>query len=618
MDAVTVLVTYSAALGLRALDAPAAVSDYRIGFLILLPVIMFTHLVANFVAGVYGHEWEHASVEEAMRLFFASAGAASLLLTAIVFAQRIAGTNLRLLPIGVIVLGSVMALGGMGASRFRARMFSFRRSLGMIDTEPTLIIGTGGNAANLARTGKQGKTPIRVVGFITTEQHRSSKRIADLPVLGTLEEIEAVVAEHRVQQVLIAEQLEAGRLRDLVDRFVEIDVRLRIIPQLEDVLRSDGTLQDVRDLSVSDLLPRPAVDTDLTPIKDLLAGKRVLITGAGGSIGSEITRQVLSFAPEVVIAVDHDETHLHDGQFVWNDYSANLLEPVLCDIRDVERLDRVFSDHKPQVVFHAAAHKHVPILESCPDEAVKTNVFGTKNILDACERHAVEKFVLISTDKAVEPTSVMGASKRVAEMLTQTAAERRDSRCTHTAVRFGNVLGSRGSVVPTFMRQIRAGGPVTVTDPDMLRYFMTISEAVQLVLQVSALSRGGEVFVLDMGEPVRIGDLARRMIRLAGLVPGRDIEVKVTGARPGEKKVEILSTDPLKQSEHGKIQVTRPGHPGMVTMLDMVAALDRLADHGSNEEIRELLLDVSNSDWGPGGTIILTGLDGPRAVSEAS
>lgn len=617
MDAVAVLVTYSAALGLRAIDAPAAVSDYRVGFLVLLPVIMFTHLVANFVAGVYGHEWEHASVEEAMRLGFASAGAASLLVTAIVFAQKVTGANLRLLPIGVIVLGSIMALGGMGASRFRARMFSFRRSLGMVDTEPTLIVGTGGTAANLARTGKQGKTPIRVVGFITTEQHRNSKRIADLPVLGTLEEIEAVVAEHHVEQVLIAEQLEAGRLRDLVDRFVEIDVRLRIIPQLEDVLRSDGTLQDIRDLSVSDLLPRPAVDTDLTPIKELLAGKRVLITGAGGSIGSEITRQVLHFSPEVVIAVDHDETHLHDGQFVWKDYSADL-EPVLCDIRDVERLDRVFSDYKPQVVFHAAAHKHVPILESCPDEAVKTNIFGTKNILDACERHAVEKFVLISTDKAVEPTSVMGASKRVAEMLTQTAAERRHGSCTHTAVRFGNVLGSRGSVVPTFMRQIRAGGPVTVTDPDMLRYFMTISEAVQLVLQVSALSGGGEVFVLDMGEPVRIGDLARRMIRLAGLVPGRDIEVKVTGARPGEKKVEILSTDPLEQSEHKKIQVTRPGHPGMVTMLDMVATLDRLADHGSAEEIRELLLDVSNRDWGPGESVKLTGLEDSRAVSEAS
>jgi FlaA1/EpsC-like NDP-sugar epimerase len=616
MDAVTVLVTYAAALGLRALDAPAAVTEYRVGFMVLLPVIVFTHLAANFVAGVYGHEWEHASVEEAMRLLFASVGAASLLLTSIVFVQRVTGANLRLLPIGVIVLGSILALGGMGAARFRARMFSFRRALGMVNSEPTIIVGTGRTAANLARTGKHGNPPIRVIGFIAHD-HRTTKRIADLPILGTLEEIEDVVADYQIQQVLIAEQLEPNRLRDLVDRFIEIDVRLRIIPQLEDVLSSDGTLQDVRDLSVSDLLPRPPVDTDLTPIERLLAGKRVLITGAGGSIGSEITRQVLGFAPELVIALDHDETHLHDGQFTWKDYPTDLVT-VLCDVRDSGRLDRVFADYKPQVVFHAAAHKHVPILETCPDEAVKTNVFGTRNVLSACEEHDVEEFVLISTDKAVEPTSVMGASKRIAEMLTLAAAERRAGRCTHTAVRFGNVLGSRGSVVPTFMRQIRSGGPVTVTDPDMLRYFMTISEAVQLVLQVSALSRGGEVFVLDMGEPVRIGDLARRMIRLAGLVPGRDIEVKVTGARPGEKKVEVLSIEPLEQSEHNQIRVTKPGHPGIVTLLDMIKTLGRLTESGSVAETREFLLAVSNREWSSRETVTITDPDSYRPVSEAS
>jgi FlaA1/EpsC-like NDP-sugar epimerase len=239
-------------------------------------------------------------------------------------------------------------------------------------------------------------------------------------------------------------------------------------------------------------------------------------------------------------------------------------------------------------------------------------------VLTACEKHGVDEFVLISTDKAVQPSSVMGASKRFAEMLTQSAAERCDGRITHTAVRFGNVLGSRGSVVPTFMKQIRAGGPVTVTDPDMLRYFMTISEAVQLVLQVSALSKGGEVFVLDMGEPVRIGDLARRMIRLAGLVPGRDIEVKVTGARPGEKKAEILSTDPLEQSAHNKIRVTKPGHPGMVTLLDLIETLERITEHGSEEETREFLLTVSNRDWDPGETITLADLRSHRPVSEAS
>ncbi len=604
MDAATVLVTYTAALGLRAMDAPSAVLDYRFGFLVLLPVIMLAHLTANFLAGVYGHEWEHASIEEAMRLFFASAGTASSLVAGIVLLQRLTGSNLRLLPIGVVVLGSILALGGMGAARFRARMFSFRRVLGMVDSAPTIVIGTGRTAAGLARTGARGHQAIRVVGFVATDSGYTKKRIADLPVLGSLDEIGEIVSAHEIEQVLIAAQLDSARLRDLVDLFVDVDVRLRIVPQLEDVLSSEGHLQDVRDLSVTDLLPRPAVDTDLSPISELLAGKRILITGAGGSIGSEITRQVLRFGPEMVVAVDHDETHLHDGQFTWKDFSADL-RPVLCDIRDTDRLDKVFREFKPQVVFHAAAHKHVPILEVCPDEAVKTNVFGTSNLLNACRDHRVEQFVLISTDKAVEPTSVMGASKRVAEMLTQTASKRWGDNCTHTAVRFGNVLGSRGSVVPTFMKQIQSGGPVTVTDPDMLRYFMTISEAVQLVLQVSALSKGGEVFVLDMGEPVRIGDLARRMIRLAGLVPGRDIEVKITGARPGEKKVEILSVSPLEPSEHKKIRVARPGHPGIVTLLDMVESLRGLAEAGTASEIRDFLLTVSNRDWSEDETITL-------------
>jgi FlaA1/EpsC-like NDP-sugar epimerase len=268
------------------------------------------------------------------------------------------------------------------------------------------------------------------------------------------------------------------------------------------------------------------------------------------------------------------------------------------------------------VVFHAAAHKHVPILENCPGEAVKTNVVGTSNVLNACHSHGVDHFVLISTDKAVEPTSAMGASKRVAEMLTQSADQRWGDQCTHTSVRFGNVLGSRGSVVPTFMKQIQAGGPVTVTDPDMLRYFMTVDEAVQLVLQVSALSDGGEVFVLDMGEPVRIGDLARRMIRLAGLVPGRDIEVKVTGVRPGEKHREILSREPLQPTRLSKISVARPGHPGTMTLIEMVESLREMAGRGDTAELREFLLTVSNQDWTSDEVVNIAALE-DKTVSEA-
>jgi FlaA1/EpsC-like NDP-sugar epimerase len=596
IDAITVTVSYIAALGLRGLDEHAVMVNYRFGFLALLPVIVIMHLLMNFVFGVYGHEWEYASVEEAMRLIIASAVASIAIIVFLVVTQEVSNAPLRLVPIGVVVLGSILALGGMGSMRFRARMFSFRRVLGMVDSTPTLVIGTGQAAVELARKGIRGQQPMRVVGFIATCDGYTQKRIADLPVLGSLDDVPSVVDQYGVEQVLIAEALDSTEIRDLIDTLVQVDVRLRIVPLLEEVLSPDGRLQDVRDVSVADLLPRPPVDTDLTRVSAMIEGKRVLITGAGGSIGAEITRQVLEFGPGEVFALDHDETHLHDGAFLWQDHETSPI-PVLCDIRDASRLETIFAELRPDIVFHAAAHKHVPILERFPGEAVKTNVLGTHNVLDACHLHGVEKFVLISTDKAVEPTSAMGASKRVAEMLTQSASEHFGDRCTHTAVRFGNVLGSRGSVVPTFQKQIQAGGPVTVTDPEMLRYFMTINEAVQLVLQASSLATGGEVYVLDMGEPVRIGDLARRMIRLAGLVPGRDIEVQVTGARPGEKQVEVLSINPLAASPLKKVRVARPGHPGRVTTLEMIDHLSRLAEDGETSELCQFLLDIAKGDW---------------------
>jgi FlaA1/EpsC-like NDP-sugar epimerase len=596
IDAVTVIVSYAAAMGLRGLDEPVALADFRTGFILLLPIIILIHLTANLLFGVYGHEWEYASVEEAMRLLIAGVSAGIIVLIGVVAIQEASGSAIRLVPIGVIVLGSVFAFGGMGAMRFRSRMFSFRKVQTMTEPEPTVVIGTGTEAAALARKGSRGEHPINVIGFISTREEVTAKRIADVPILGTLDDIPAVVEQYDIEQILIAERLDADRMSHLVDTFLEVDVRLRIVPQLDAVLSTEGRLQDARDVAVTDLLPRPSVYTDLGPVSELLAGKRLLVTGAGGSIGVEITRQILEFSPKAVLAVDHDETHLFDGEVAWSQGTADLTTE-LCDIRDIGRLEQIFSEFKPDVVFHAAAHKHVPILEHSPGEAVKTNITGTANLIDACHRHAVSNFVLISTDKAVAPTSVMGASKRVAEMLTQSAQEEFGHICTHTAVRFGNVLGSRGSVVPTFMRQIQEGGPVTVTDPEMLRYFMTVDEAVQLVLQVSALSDGGEVFVLDMGKPVRIGDLARRMIRLAGLVPGRDIQVRITGTRPGEKHEEILSLEPLEPSGLDKIQVARPGYPSRVALGGTVAELQLLAHHCSVDELKELLLHVSNQPW---------------------
>jgi FlaA1/EpsC-like NDP-sugar epimerase len=313
------------------------------------------------------------------------------------------------------------------------------------------------------------------------------------------------------------------------------DVALKVLPGISKAMNGGASLRDIRDVRIEDLLGREQVVTDLDAVTAMLAGKRVLITGAGGSIGSEIARQVTACGPAALALVDHDETHLHD-------VAADLpgATQVLADIRNPDVVTRLFLQHRPEVVFHAAAHKHVPLLEEHPCEAVSTNVVGTRNVLDAAAEVGVGQLVFISTDKAVYPSSVMGASKRLGEQL---VLHRAPVGARYCAVRFGNVLGSRGSVVPTFMRQIEAGGPVTVTDPRMTRFFMSIEEAVQLVLQAAALADdgAGEVFMLDMGEPVRILDLAERMIRLSGRKPGTDIEIRISGIRPGEKLAEELT-----------------------------------------------------------------------------
>jgi FlaA1/EpsC-like NDP-sugar epimerase len=399
----------------------------------------------------------------------------------------------------------------------------------------------------------------------------------------------------------------AHLVRRLVDLFISVDVRLRILPDIESIMANDTNVQDVRDLMPEDLLDRPRVETDIEEVGATLTGKRLLVTGAGGSIGSELVKQIIKFRPSELFVLDHDETHLHEAVAKWA-ASEISIEPVLCDIRDRTRVLRVFEEFKPEVVFHAAAHKHVPILEACPEEAVKTNVLGTQVLLDACQRSGVKRFVLISTDKACDPVGVMGASKRVAEMLVQAAAVN-DPNGSYSAVRFGNVLASRGSVVPTFVDQIKAGGPVTVTDAEMTRYFMTIPEAVELVLQATAIAEPGQILVLDMGEPIRIVDLAHRLIRMAGLVPVRDIEVRITGRRPGEKLHELLSTAPLRPSAHARIQVADQGWPGAITLKDTVDKLVKLAAHGDRDNLRQMLLSVSQRDWHPNEAIDLTALE---------
>ncbi|MDH3499062.1 MAG: polysaccharide biosynthesis protein [Acidimicrobiia bacterium] len=611
IDAFLISLAYLAALELRYLDQAGGVPSGLFGSLFtFLPIAIAVHIFFNIVFGSYGHVWEYASIAEAKLVAVSTVIATSVNLT-LVMAYRALFDQIGPVPLGTVIWGGLLALFGMGLVRFRSRLFSFRREYGEEGPQRSLIIGTGRSAADFARYAAHAAQPTEVVGFVSVNAGAGFKRLAGLPVVGPLNELPELIEHHRIDQVIVSEG--GARLaRQVLDQCLWVDVALRIMPDIDTVLAGESTSTDPRDLEITDLLPRPTVSTDLDPVAELIRGKQVLVTGAGGSIGSEIVRQLLMFDPETLYAVDRDESALHESMLMWTGVGLASPKTVLCDIRDRDRVRRVFEECRPQVVFHAAALKHVPILQHYPEEAVKTNILGTVNVMDAGRDVAIERFINISTDKAVAPSSVMGATKRIAEMLMQSANTRGDG-ALYSSVRFGNVLGSRGSVVPTFIRQIQNGGPVTITDPDMTRYFMTVDEAVQLVLQASAMAQGGEIFVLDMGEPVRIGDLAHRMIRLAGLVPGRDIELKVTGRRPGEKMQEILSWEPLQFTEHPKVGVARPGFPGPVTVLDTVDLLKDLAGDGDSSAVTRVLRNMACKTWKGDEVVDLRSLEGDLA-----
>jgi FlaA1/EpsC-like NDP-sugar epimerase len=371
-------------------------------------------------------------------------------------------------------------------------------------------------------------------------------------------------------------------VRDVAAICEEAKIHLRVLPSVREIVGGRVAARDIRDLRIEDLLGRQQVEIDLTAVRTMLTGRRVLITGAGGSIGSEIARQVAEFDPASLILLDSDETHLHDVQTAL--WLRCPLEVVLGDVRDRRVMADTCAALRPQVVFHAAALKHVPVLEEYPREAAHTNVIGTANVVDAAVSSGAERCVLISSDKAINPVSVMGASKRLAEEIVQGGCRDGLLPCV---VRFGNVLGSRGSVIPTFLRQIESGGPVTVTDPAMTRYFMSVEEAVRLVLQAAALSEGGEIFTLEMGEQVKIIDLARKVIRLAGRVPDRDIEIAITGIRPGEKLAEELYEADLESlpTSHPGIRASHPPVPDAVSLRRRLATLERLVTTGTNDEL---------------------------------
>jgi FlaA1/EpsC-like NDP-sugar epimerase len=496
--------------------------------------LLASHHLFAFIYRLYQKAWEYASVGEMVAII--RAVTFSILVTGAV--QLIVNGNVYTRVLVVTWMLHVILIGG---SRFSWRMYRDYYIKNKTEKKRALIIGAGSAGSMLVRQlMKSQDTDLEAIGFIDDDAKKQRLQIYGVTVLGGTKDIPSIVEKYQIENIIIAiPSLRKGQLQEVYQECSKTTAKTQIMPMIEDIVSGKVSFNQFRDVQVEDLLGREPVELDTKSISEKLTGKTILVTGAGGSIGSEICRQVSKFKPKKLLLFGHGENSIYTIDMELRNKHREEFEiiPVIADIQDRERIFEVMEIHTPDVVYHAAAHKHVPLMEYNPKEAVKNNVIGTKNVADAADTFGVGTFVLVSSDKAVNPTNVMGSTKRIAEMVIQNLDK--DSQTNFVAVRFGNVLGSRGSVIPLFKNQIQAGGPVTVTHPDMTRYFMTIPEASRLVMQAGALARGGEIFVLDMGEPVKIVDLARNLIKLSGYTID-EIGIKYAGIRPGEKMFEEL------------------------------------------------------------------------------
>jgi FlaA1/EpsC-like NDP-sugar epimerase len=515
--------------------------------------------------------WQYASIRDVANILLASWLFVFITFVLILVFEKlpqlydrrvpIVGDFFKTYPKSVLFLDFLATVFLVCAARLAFRLY--REELRPVASEGirrVLIVGAGNAAETVIREIHRMQVErYRVVGLVDDDPSKKGMFIHGIPVLGLTEDIRDICEEEEIDEIIIAvPSATQKQLRHIIELCSGTQLKFQSLPSMGDLIDGRVTVSQIRPVDINDLLGREVVKLDKDAIANLLSRRRVVITGAGGSIGSEMARQICAFGPAHLILVEQAETPLFDIENeLRRDHPQLPITPVICDIYDRTRVMKVWDEHRPEVVIHAAAHKHVPMMERNPCEAVKNNILGTRNVADASCRYDTDEFVMISTDKAVNPSSVMGASKRVAEMYTQALNGSAGCRTQFKAVRFGNVLGSAGSVVPTFRRQIAAGGPVTVTHPEMTRYFMTIPEAAQLVLQAAATGSGGEVYLLDMGEPVKIVDLARQMITLSGFRPGEDIDIVFTGVRPGEKLFEELRTagEDIAPTVHPKVMI---------------------------------------------------------------
>jgi len=597
LDAVVVAASFLIAFCLRfEFSIP---STYWKAMLLWLPYVVLAHLFANYAFGVYRILWRYISLYEVFRFVRAIGSVAGVFLLLRLFYP--AHHVYFRIPISIIVLEATFGFLGMVGLRFLRRWLYEAQGLPAAasagEPEEVVIIGAGNNGHTIAREIRlRPELNLTLIGFVDDDPAKRGLEIEGKRVLGGLEDLAALHRRLRFPKALLAiTDLPPARKRQVMDQCARLGVRLLVLPGTAELISGRARVQTIREVQIEDLLGRPV--TQLTRDDPLLGPvygrKRILITGAGGSIGSELCRQVARLAPERLILLDKDENNLFyiraelEGVFPDVPVTARIV-----DVRDRDKLLRIFEAERPHVTLHAAAYKHVPLMEENPGEAITNNVFGTRNVVDATKACGADVFVMLSTDKAVNPTSVMGATKRIAELIVRQAAEG-GTRTRFGSVRFGNVLGSRGSVIPSFREQIARGGPVTVTHPDVMRYFMTIPEASQLVLKAGTLAKNGEIFVLDMGQPVRILDLARDMIRLSGFRDG-EIEIRFIGLRPGEKLFEelLVDRDHVIPTPVEKVFVSRPELRDFARFEAQLDALRALASGGDLRAIRRALEEM--------------------------
>ena len=573
------------------------------GWDVYLPLVLVVRPVLFHFFGLYSRLWRYATVREITDIV-AGVMTGSLVIGFVMLGVIIPLGTVVGFPRSILLLEGILTLMFCGGARLLPRIMATQNPSGKgtvrtdngSERRPTLIVGAGDAGAMVVREIQANRgLGLSVVAFIDDDREKRGQKLHGVKVLGGRSRIAEIVTELSIDLVIISMPTAPGRVvREITQSCQDVGVSCQIVPGLYELISGERRLSEFRDVRLEDLLRREPVKTDLGEVGEFLRGRRIAITGAGGSIGSELSRQVAKWSPESILLFEIAESHLFSvHNLLVEDFPEVRFIPILGDVRNQNRVMSVFDEHRPQIVFHAAAHKHVPLMELHPWEAVANNIFGTHNIIEAALKVGTRHFVLVSTDKAVMPLSVMGATKRVAELLTQRAACNSDS--TFVAVRFGNVLGSSGSVVPLFQDLIGKGGPVRVTDPEVERYFMTAHEAVALILQAAAIGGGGgEIFVLDMGEPVKIVDLAHDLIRLSGLEPGRDIKIVFTRLRPGEKQREELFSPWQEKvgTKHAKIHVATDQPTDGLKLEAHLKELKRYLDTGEDQRLKQKLREI--------------------------